>query len=1165
MRIVVNNIFCGGIMFLKDWGKNISNYRFMKQIYYSTAGLCILAILLMFGLSSCVNKEYDMDKLNTEVTVASEGLTLPLGKTAPITMGDILSDLDQDVLQAVEGGAYALRIADKLSLGDQLPDLKTLIDIPDVSFEDSFNFSMADFDDEEFELEGQTFKESFEVGSGDLEVDVEVPSIREAINQGLGIWEYAAKADELAIDVDDMAFNAGIPFSVPTLPVYPAGEFAVPVEGVLSIQPISQNVTITMEAPEGISNIGDIKLTSTSSLTIEVSAVNSLLSSGSLVPDFSIDLGGLLSLKSVGNVIGIGSDFTLSKTNGYKASKKYYIESVNLDSKNWGSDGKFSQTNTVSVAGNASLVDPFTTKELIQNYNGNIGLSIVIKYDEVKIASFMMDIDDIELEESIELPLKIDNITLPDGVNKVEDVIFSDASSVDLSVAINNLKASGLDVNLESLKIAFPADIDVEGAVNGVVEYKNKDLIAGFSDKIHLKKMTLPAPVGGKISYNGKVSVLAKATASGRVLSTNLPKTEAADASFSMSAASDIQVADYHIDVNSMSQKLEVDPLVFHYKLDEALGDFGTISVYPEGNPVIAVKIALPQTALGLKTGSDGIIISFPEFIHFKNVPSNIIFDEKANTVTIKGAIPESINLPLEKLAVTPKFDETAGEYRVYGEVNISGSVSTDAGTISKADIDAIAKSTISLEAAIPTMKASKVALDKFEIDLEEGFDFTIFNAKDLPKELVSVSEASLDDVNAQFALSFTNLPDLGTPVNVDVKVELPSEIVLDKTDSRVNGNVLTIAGVIKNNKLDVLPVKIEAIDLSQFDFTAGNDLTGTIKVNGNVYAENPSVSIKDISGDIAVNVSAGIKDIKFSRIAGKVDYAIEGINESVKLEGLPDFLKDENFVLDFANPYILLKAKTNIGIPVAGDLAVTPVTGGVESSATAVNCSIELPYSTSAANTVDATYWLAQEKTGCPSDCIFVQANIRDLIRKIPDELKISLNANTVKSKECVVEPDADYILDVEYEFVAPLEFGEDLNIEIKDTIQGLPDGLGKVLGSNSIQLGGEIKNSLPLQLDLKVDLLDADGNIIPMESQATQTISACATDGSASVSPLDLTIKAAKNADTSRLNALQLTFKVTSPNLSGIPVKEDSFLQAELKLVLPEGITLDIKDLNN
>ena len=262
----------------------------MKQTYNSTAGLCILAILLMFGLSSCVNKEYDMDKLNTEVTVAGEGLTLPLGKTAPITMGDLLSDLDQDVIQAVEGGAYALRIADKMSLGDQLPDLKTLIDIPDVAFEDSFNFSMADFDAEEFELEGQTFKESFEVGSGDLEVDVEVPSIREAINQGLGIWEYAAKADELAIDMDDMAFNAGIPFSVPTLPVYPAGEFAVPVDGVSSIEPISQNVTITMEAPEGISNIGDIKLTSTSSLTIEVSAVNSLLSSGSLVPDLSIDL-----------------------------------------------------------------------------------------------------------------------------------------------------------------------------------------------------------------------------------------------------------------------------------------------------------------------------------------------------------------------------------------------------------------------------------------------------------------------------------------------------------------------------------------------------------------------------------------------------------------------------------------------------------------------------------------------------------------------------------------------------------------------------------------------------------------------------------------------------------------------------------------------------------
>ena len=43
----------------------------------------------------------------------------------------------------------------------------------------------------------------------------------------------------------------------------------------------------------------------------------------------------------------------------------------------------------------------------------------------------------------------------------------------------------------------------------------------------------------------------------------------------------------------------------------------------------------------------------------------------------------------------------------------------------------------------------------------------------------------------------------------------------------------------------------------------------------------------------------------------------------------------------------------------------------------------------------------------------------------------------------------------------------------------------------------------------------------------------------------------------------SIMLTFKVTSGNVTGIPVKEDSYVQAMLKLILPEGVTLDLDEL--
>ena len=120
----------------------------------------------------------------------------------------------------------------------------------------------------------------------------------------------------------------------------------------------------------------------------------------------------------------------------------------------------------------------------------------------------------------------------------------------------------------------------------------------------------------------------------------------------------------------------------------------------------------------------------------------------------------------------------------------------------------------------------------------------------------------------------------------------------------------------------------------------------------------------------------------------------------------------------------------------------------------------------------------------------------------------------------------------------------------------------IGKVLQNNKIQLGGEIENSLPVQLELIIDPLDKNNKVIKMETPASQLINACASTGQASKTPLNLTLNVG-NADMTDFQSLMLTFKVTSGNVTGIPVKEDSYVQAMLKLILPEGVTLDLDEL--
>ena len=64
---------------------------------------CVAMSIAAFGVSalvsSCVNPEYELseDNINTDITIAQDGLVLPLGKTAPITLGELYDKYGQDL------------------------------------------------------------------------------------------------------------------------------------------------------------------------------------------------------------------------------------------------------------------------------------------------------------------------------------------------------------------------------------------------------------------------------------------------------------------------------------------------------------------------------------------------------------------------------------------------------------------------------------------------------------------------------------------------------------------------------------------------------------------------------------------------------------------------------------------------------------------------------------------------------------------------------------------------------------------------------------------------------------------------------------------------------------------------------------------------------------
>ena len=57
----------------------------------------MFSAVLASGLTSCVNEEYDVSNINSEITLAGNGLTLPLGSTKQLTIKNVLKDMDMDM------------------------------------------------------------------------------------------------------------------------------------------------------------------------------------------------------------------------------------------------------------------------------------------------------------------------------------------------------------------------------------------------------------------------------------------------------------------------------------------------------------------------------------------------------------------------------------------------------------------------------------------------------------------------------------------------------------------------------------------------------------------------------------------------------------------------------------------------------------------------------------------------------------------------------------------------------------------------------------------------------------------------------------------------------------------------------------------------------------
>lgn len=270
-------------------------------------------------------------------------------------------------------------------------------------------------------------------------------------------------------------------------------------------------------------------------------------------------------------------------------------------------------------------------------------------------------------------------------------------------------------------------------------------------------------------------------------------------------------------------------------------------------------------------------------------------------------------------------------------------------------------------------------------------------------------------------------------------------------------------------------------------------------------------------------------------------------------------------------NARLCVDFDTNIGQASAADLTITPYYGDVP--AESVTRRLEIQPSMSMDQMTQTKYWLGSNPDIASEDYIFVDFPVQDILKELPDMIKISMTAVNVKNGKSMgvtkAEIPADYRLEANCSFEVPLVFDETSQVTFSYTIENLQDVLTKVFTNGNLIFTGTVINSFPLNITMNGELLDSNGETIAvsganMEIPAGSVGHPVTTDIDFSFNNNDLGTYNNNDLGTyTNISGVRLNFTATGVN--GAAITSESTLKVSLQAYVPNGLPINLKDLLN
>ena len=1116
----------------------------------------LAAALLTLALSCQPVEEYSISiaDVNTEFSLFEEGLSVPIGSTNKVVLGTLLNSAGEnigDFLKTDASGRLILTYDGSTSLSGELSemDLSSLAQLDGVSFDKNFSYHIGDLDPDNFTIPARQVQAAFAFADvEDLDIDIPaVDSDLDALNFKAGLNEYKNAINgnsdlNLSNQIGEKSYerNVARDATLTSLAAAAGGlEFNIPKSLLPDITVDETAIDVTVPAivlHEDISAIRNIATKNGAKMRVSLSITNNFLSDGEIVPDVDLDLSSLLVLQG-GSSINLSS-LKLNPGNSWSASQDYII--TGLATTDY--EGSIEIDEDIVLEGMVEINDPKASSASL-GATGDMRFKLSISFIDLEIVSADVAVAPVHKEYQDTISIGSDTAyDLPEEVSAVNSVAMDQTKPIYLKIVASNLNRLSSKSLPYTIILDFPETMEVEGTTAGKLTITGDLATANLNRPIVIKTI-YPTVTDNKVQVLEEIGVTASFDAVNLVMSSdNIPSTEAEDIAFAVSIEGEPEVTDILIQTNTIEKDTENgDSLEF---AASGLDGIGSFVVNPEGNPYLTITTDLPEIpGMSFQTGAEGILIALPDILEFD--PSgltdpSLTFNAEDNTLLIQGAIPTSIVLPITKLTVNPV--QKADGPKILTAYSVTGKVVVPATNVAFSDLKNVSGAEFGITVDIPEITAQSISLDEaLSFQIDETYDMNFEVGTD--GMLKSINEITLDNVFLSITTAFSGLPDLGDgKYNVDLTITLPSFI----TPSSI-----PVSGYIVDGSLPFTPVQIAK--LSNVEIPADGKLGGQIRVAGSVSAEGNDISLESLESDINVSFAGAIGNaagkIAMSKATGVFSYNVEQ-STSVKLDNLPEILRDDSLTPDLDDPQITLSIKSNLGIPMKGNLDLIPNKGATIQEENKIQLhNIVLPCAESSKDTLTKRFVICKSATTAPPGYEVLEADVTKLLTNIPDSLSISINAAVDETTLSVVEPSADYILDLTYGISAPLAFGKDFHFSTDTDID--LSAIANYTEIGSFGITGKAVNDSPLNVNVELILLDDADVVIPQSKSSTIAIQGNATSDIAFyLSPTDKTRKISKG---------RLVISVTA--VEGVALTENSSLQlTDLVAVLPEGITYSV-----